>query len=67
MYKLSPQFMGNQTSVIRTVDSACVPFVSDNTDYQTFKKELAEGASLKDGEGNDMTQEQIATFLGTLP
>ena len=38
----------------------------DNTDYQTFKKDLSEGASLKDAEGNDMTAEQITAFLGTL-
>jgi hypothetical protein len=44
----------------------CVPFDPDNTDYQNFKKDLAEGASLKDAEGNDMTAEQITTFLGTL-
>ena len=35
----------------------------DNTDYQTFKKDLAQGTSLKDAEGNDMTAEQITTFL----
>ena len=35
----------------------------DNTDYQTYKKDLSEGASLKDAEGNDMTAEQITVFL----
>ena len=44
-----------------------IPFDPANTDYQTFKKDLSEGASLKDAEGNDMTAEQITTFLGTLP
>jgi len=43
MYKLSPTFMGNQTSVIRTVDGACIPFDPDNTDYQAYLKWLAEG------------------------
>ena len=38
----------------------------DNTDYQQFKKDLSEGASLKDAEGNDMTAEQITAFLGEL-
>jgi len=43
MYKLSPQFMGNQTSVIRTEDGACIPFDPANTDYQAYLKWLAEG------------------------
>ena len=59
--------MTNQVSgIFRPQDNSCIPFAFDNTDYQTFKKDLAEGASLKDPEGNDMTAEQITTFLGTL-
>jgi hypothetical protein len=36
MYKLSPAFMGNQFSVIRTSDGACIPFDPANTDYQAY-------------------------------
>ena len=43
MYKLSPQFMGNQTSVIRTEDGACIPFDPSNRDYQAYLKWVAEG------------------------
>ena len=43
MYKLSPTFMGNQTSVIRTSDGACIPFDNANTDYQQYLKFLEEG------------------------
>jgi len=43
MYKLSKSFMGNQTSVIRTSDGACIPFDPANTDYQTYLKWVAEG------------------------
>ena len=43
MYKLSPTFMGNQTSVIRTSDGAAIPFDPANTDYQAYLKWLAEG------------------------
>jgi hypothetical protein len=67
MYKLFLTPDKQKTSgVIRFLDGAAIPADPDNRDYQTFKKDLAEGASLKDAEGNDMTVEQITTFLGTL-
>jgi hypothetical protein len=43
MYKLSPAFMGNQFSVIRTSDGACIPFDPANTDYQAYLEWVAEG------------------------
>ena len=61
--------MLGQTNILRfNSDDSQTSFTQnpDNTDYQQFKKELAEGASLKDAEGNDMTAEQITSFLGTL-
>ena len=68
MYKLHLNQRTNQECMVqRLSDNAFIPFDPDNTDYQTFKKDLSEGASLKDAEGNDMTAEQITTFLGTLP
>jgi hypothetical protein len=68
MYQQYPNhpIYGAPKSISRLSDGACIPFDPDNTDYQTFKKDLAEGASLKDAEGNDMTAEQITLFLGTL-
>jgi len=42
-------------------------FIADNTDYQTFKRELAEGVELQDPEGNVMTQEEVDAFLKTIP
>ena len=68
MYKQYKDSNGltNQHAIIRTSDGACIPFATDNTDYQQFKKDLSEGASLKDPEGNDMTAEQITAFLETL-
>jgi len=56
----------NNDQIKRIADNAFIPFNLDNTDYQQFKKDLADGASLKDAEGNDMTAEQITSFLRTL-
>ena len=42
----------NPTSVTRLSDKAWIPFDPANTDYQTFKKDLANGAELQDAEGN---------------
>ena len=67
MYKLQTNSISNSfVSTNRTLDGACIPFSADNTDYQQFKKDLVEGASLKDAEGNDMTADQITEFLNTL-
>ena len=49
--------------VIRLNDKSFIPFDPDNTDYQNFKKDLANGVALNDAEGNAMTPEQITTFL----
>jgi hypothetical protein len=79
MYQQYPNhpIYGAPKSISRLSDGACIPFDPDNTDYQTFKYYLegkdSQGNStgitpeLKDPEGNDMTQEQITAFLGTLP
>ena len=53
-------------SVLRLSDGACIPFAPDNTDYQTFKKEVLAGAELQDADGNVMTQEQANQFVGSL-
>jgi len=44
-----------------------IPISPDNTDYQQFKKDLANGVELKDADGNTMDAAQVATFLSTLP
>jgi hypothetical protein len=54
-------------SIKRDTDGACIPFDPDNTDYQRFKNDLANGAQLNDANNNPMTAEQITEFLGTLP
>jgi hypothetical protein len=63
MYKLVADRRENVSSVNRLPDGACIPFAPDNTDYQQFKKDLANGVALNDAEGNAMTAEQITVFL----
>jgi len=42
-------------------------FNVDNSDYQQFKIDLANGTTLNDITGSAMTADQIKTFLETLP
>ena len=53
------------TVVLRS-DNLFIPFDPANTDYQQFKKDLANGVQLQDANGNVMTAEQVTAFLGTL-
>ena len=52
MYKLKENFTGGLDFVIRTTDNAFIPFDNANSDFQQFKKDLANGAELQDAEGN---------------
>jgi len=53
MYKLIKSLsFGNISGVLRLSDGANIPFDPANTDYQTFKKDLADGAELQDADGN---------------
>jgi len=45
----------------------CIPLSSDNSDYQTFKKDVLAGAELQDADGNVMTTEEANEFVATLP
>ena len=71
MYKLNKDMEGNISSVTKTDGSnltLCIPlYAPDNTDYQTFKKEVLAGAELQDADGNVMTQEQANQFVASLP
>ena len=69
MYKQIKHFETGQikSAIRRLNDMAYIPFAKDNTDYQTFKQDLANGVDLSDAEGTAMTADQIKTFLETLP
>jgi hypothetical protein len=53
MYKLANinTETGKTELVQRIADNAFIPFALDNTDYANFKKDLANGAQLKDADG----------------
>jgi hypothetical protein len=65
MYKQFKDIQGNikTNAIYRLTDNAFIPFAPDNTDYQQFKKDLADGVALNDAEGNAMTADQITEFL----
>jgi hypothetical protein len=71
MYKLISYF-GEEPKTVRKYTSddktqwIDIPFNLDNTDYQAFKTDLANGATLQDATGTAMTASDITTFLGTL-
>jgi hypothetical protein len=67
MYKLINHGLSNQPYMVLREDGAYIPFDPDNTDYQTFKKEVLAGAELQDADGNVMTQEQADDFIKELP
>jgi hypothetical protein len=67
MYKLCPDTVfGKSVNVIRLSDNACIPFDPANTDYQNFKKDIANGVELQDADGNVITGDALTTFIGTL-
>jgi len=69
IYRLYIRFTGTPPDSATTVGiSPQVSFLFDpaNTDYQTFNKDIAEGKTLQDADGNEMTAEQIKELLDTL-
>jgi hypothetical protein len=70
MYKLVKSIYTQKIESVQKQDGGVfysIPFAPDNTDYQTFKKEVLAGAELQDSDGVVMTQEQANEFINTLP
>ena len=67
MYKLFINSDGNvANAVIRSSDTASIPFDPANTDYQNFKKQInADEAQLEDADGNLMTDAKA--YVASLP
>jgi len=66
MYNLIIDEITNTPKKIIQKSNLFIPFDPDNTDYQQFKKELANGVELKDAEGNPITGSALTTFIGNL-
>jgi hypothetical protein len=69
MYKIIKSVTGQEIGVEHQVGNILynIPFAPDNTDYQTFRKEVLAGAELQDADGNVMTQAEADAFIATLP
>jgi len=52
VYKIKTNLQTGELLSLSRSDGWSIPFAPDNTDYQTFKKDLADGAELFDAEGN---------------
>jgi hypothetical protein len=66
MYKLQKDIIDIQNTnpvAVTKEDNSWIPFNVENTNYQQFKKDLANGVALKDTEGTPMTADQIKEFL----
>jgi hypothetical protein len=69
MYKLSPAFytQTETSSVIRTTDSACIPFDPANTDAKEFALWLQAGSKPEPAEeGDTVTDEWVAETIAKL-
>lgn len=62
-YKLQNNIQGETVAVTIVGQMISIPLDPDNTDYQTFKSDLANGAQLQAADGTEMTADQIKTFL----
>ena len=65
MYQLVKIPTINEITTVRK-ENSFIPFDPANTDYQQFKKHLAEGGELQAADGTVMTPEQVQEFLLTL-
>lgn len=54
-------------NVKRLSDGASIPPDPANTDYQQFKKDVMDGAELRDSDGDVMSQADATEFVSNLP
>ncbi len=66
-YKLQISSITGVANSVACSNGWNIPFNPENTDYQTFKKEVLAGAELQDADGNVMTPEAAKAYVATLP
>ena len=54
-------------SVERLSDNAFIPFDPANSDYEKFKYDIMDGATLEDADGTAMTEAEATAYIETLP
>lgn len=67
VYKQIINDINNKVSSVQRSDGWFIPLAKDNSDYQQFRKDIANGAELQDASGTVMTASQIQAFIATLP
>ena len=68
MYRLIVNFETKEqmNAVMRLIDNTFIPLAPANSDYQQFKKHLAEGRELQDADGIPLSTQAVAEFLEKL-
>jgi hypothetical protein len=66
-YSLNQDRYGQTNSVNCPDKNISIPFDPANTDYQTFKTDISNGAELQDPDGKVMTPNQVSDFIKQLP
>jgi hypothetical protein len=64
MYKITFSIIGQ--FVTNVSSNLVIPFAPDNTDYQNFKFDIANGAELLDADGNSITGDNLTVFIEKL-
>ena len=72
MYQLIKPMIGTEIQIVKKENGdGTITFIplnaTANTDYQAFKKDIAEGKVLQDADGNEMTAEAAQEYLASLP
>jgi hypothetical protein len=65
MYKITFSVIGQ--FVTNVSSNLVIPFAPENTDYQQFKKDIANGIELQDSNGQVMTGDALTQFMKGLP
>jgi hypothetical protein len=66
MFKINKNLQGVQIGIYCSLNNIWIPLDPANSDYQQFKKHLAEGRELQDADGILLSTQAVAKFLEKL-